>query len=57
VAKEGKIYAVEVLNRHFRLFVPATLTGTMTKHVSSKWMFWDRMPRSCRSTRTSVPNN
>jgi hypothetical protein len=57
VGKDGKIYAADVLNWRFQVFVPAASTGKMAKYVPSKRMFWDRVASSGWSTRTNVPKN
>ncbi len=57
VGKDGKIYAADVLNWRFQVFVPTGSTGKMSKYVPSRRMFWDRVASSGWSTRTSVPKN
>jgi DNA-binding beta-propeller fold protein YncE len=57
VGKDGKIYAADVLNWRFQVFVPTASSGKMAKYVPSKRMFWDRVASSGWSTRTSVPKN
>jgi hypothetical protein len=57
VGKKGKIYAADVLNWRFQVFVKTSARGKTAKYVPSKRMFWDREPSSGWSTRTNVPKN
>jgi len=57
VGKDGKIYAADVLNWRFQVFVKTSARGETAKYVPSKRMFWDREPSSGWSTRTNVPKN
>jgi len=57
VGKDGRIYAADVLNWRFQVFVPTGPTGRLAKYVPSKRMYWDRVQSSGWSTRTSVPKN
>jgi DNA-binding beta-propeller fold protein YncE len=57
VGKDGRIYAADVLNWRFQVFVPTGPTGRLAKYVPSRRMFWDRVQSSGWSTRTSVPKN
>lgn len=57
IGKDGKIYATDVLNWRFQVFVPAPATGKMARYVPSRRMFWDRVASSGWSTRTTVPKN
>ncbi len=59
VGKDRKIYAADVLNWRFQVFVPSE-TGAkdkMAKYVPSRRMYWDRVASSGWSTRTAVPKN
>jgi streptogramin lyase len=55
VTPDRKIIVADVLNWRFQVFVPAPVTGRMASYVPTKRMFWDRVPSSGWSTRTSVP--
>jgi len=55
VGKEGTIYAADVLNWRFQVFVKTSARGKTAKYVPSKRMFWDREPSSGWSTRTNGP--
>jgi DNA-binding beta-propeller fold protein YncE len=57
VGKDGKLYAADVLNWRFQVFVPTAPTGRAARYVPSTRMFWDRLASSGWSTRTSVPKN
>jgi 6-bladed beta-propeller len=57
VGKDGRIYAAEVLNWRFDVFVPTAPSGKMTTYVPSKSMYWERVASSGWSTRTAVPKN
>ena len=57
IGRDGKIYAADVLNWRFQVFVPTDATGKMAKYVPSSRMFWDRVASSEWSTRSSVPKN
>jgi tripartite motif-containing protein 71 len=57
IGRDGKIYAADVLNWRFQVFVPTDATGKMAKYVPSSRMFWDRVASSGWSTRSSVPKN
>jgi hypothetical protein len=57
IGKDRKIYAADVLNWRFQVFVPTSSTRKMAKYVPSRRMFWDRVASSGWSTRTSVPKN
>jgi DNA-binding beta-propeller fold protein YncE len=57
IGKDRKIYAADVLNWRFQVFVPTTPSGKPAAYLPSKRMFWDRMASSGWSTRTSVPKN
>jgi len=57
IGKDRKIYAADVLNWRFQVFVPTSSSRKMAKYVPSRRMFWDRVASSGWSTRTSVPKN
>jgi DNA-binding beta-propeller fold protein YncE len=57
IGKDGKIYAADVLNWRFQVFVPTAPSGKMAKYVPTNRMFWDRVASTGWSTRTSVPKN
>ncbi len=57
IGKDKKIYAADVLNWRFQVFVPSTPSGRMATYVPSKRMFWDRVASTGWSTRTEVPKN
>lgn len=57
IGKDGRIYAADVLNWRFQVFVPTGPTGKLAKYVPTKRMFWDRLQSSGWSTRTSIPKN
>jgi DNA-binding beta-propeller fold protein YncE len=57
VGKDRKIYAADVLNWRFQVFIPITPSGKMATYVPSSRMFWDRVASTGWSTRTAVPKN
>jgi len=57
IGQDKKIYAADVLNWRFQVFVPSTPSGRMANYVPSKRMFWDRVASTGWSTRTEVPKN
>jgi DNA-binding beta-propeller fold protein YncE len=57
VGKDRKIYAADVLNWRFQVFVPVAPSGKMAAYVPSRRMFWDRVASTGWSTRTNVPKN
>jgi DNA-binding beta-propeller fold protein YncE len=57
VGKDKKIYAADVLNWRFQVFVPVAPSGKMAAYVPSRRMFWERAASTGWSTRTNVPKN
>ena len=57
VTPDRKILVADVLNWRFQVFEPAAPSGKIATYVPSNRMFWDRVPSSGWSTRTSVPKN
>lgn len=55
IGKDGKIYAAEVLNWRFQVFVPVAASGKLAKYVPTKRMFYDKVASSGWSTRTAPP--
>jgi DNA-binding beta-propeller fold protein YncE len=55
--KNRTIYAADVLNWRFQVFVPTAASGKMAKYVPSRRMFWDRVPSTGWSTHTNIPKN
>ena len=52
-----RIFVADVLNWRFQVFIPTPPSGKTARYVPSRRMFWDRVPSSGWSTRTSVPKN
>ena len=57
IGKDKKIYAADVLNWRFQVFVPSAPSGRMAAYVPSRRMFWDRVASTGWSTRTDIPKN
>jgi DNA-binding beta-propeller fold protein YncE len=57
IAPDRTIYVAEVLNWRFQVFKPTTPSGKLSSYVPSKRLFWDRVPSTGWSTRTTVPKN
>ena len=57
VTPDRKILVADVLNWRFQAFAPVPPSGKPASYVPSKRMFWDRVPSTGWSTRTTQKKN